>query len=216
MKIKGVIFDFNGTLFFDTHLHNQAWDIFLKKHSLGLNNKEKNQKIHGKNNEEILKNLFSDNLTKDEIVKLSIEKENIYQRLCLENEMVLAPESEEFINFLCLKNIPYTIATASDLYNLEFYFKHLDLGRYFELSKIVYSNGEIKSKPNPEIFLKAMEILRIEPNETLIFEDSTSGIKAAENSNAGKVIIIKSTDEEYKEWNYDIINSFAEVDKSLF
>ena len=32
MKIKGVVFDFNGTLFYDTHLHNQAWDIFLKKH----------------------------------------------------------------------------------------------------------------------------------------------------------------------------------------
>ncbi len=216
MKIKGVVFDFNGTLFFDTHLHNQAWDTFLKKHALRLDNEEKNQKIHGKNNEEILRNVFSDHLSIEEIKKLSIEKEDIYQSLCLENEMVLAPGAEEFINFLGLRNIPFTIATASDLYNLEFYFKYLDLGRYFELSKIVYSNGKIKSKPNPEIFLKAMEILQIEPRETLIFEDSTSGIKAAKNSNAGKIIIVKSTDEEYEEWNYDIIKSFEEVNTSLF
>ena len=47
MAIKGVIFDFNGTLFFDTHLHNQAWDIFLKKHSFVLTDEEKNLKIHG-------------------------------------------------------------------------------------------------------------------------------------------------------------------------
>ena len=216
MKIKGVVFDFNGTLFYDTHIHNQAWDSFLEKYSLELDNEGKNQKIHGKNNEEILRNLFSDNLSKNEIKKLSIEKEDIYQSLCLENEMVLAPGAEEFLSFLDSKNIPFTIATASDLYNLEFYFKYLDLGRYFNLSKIVYSNGKIKSKPNPEIFLTAMEILQIEPKETLIFEDSTSGIKAAENSDAGKIIIVNSTGEEYKQWNHDIVKSFEEVDKSLF
>ncbi|UBZ16127.1 HAD family hydrolase [Flagellimonas marinaquae] len=154
--------------------------------------------------------------TKESIKKLSIEKEDIYQNLCLENEMVLAPGAEAFIDFLSSKNIPFTIATASDLYNLEFYFKYLNLGKYFKLSNIVYSNGRVKSKPNPEIFLKAMEILQIEPIETLIFEDSTSGIKAAENSNAGKIIIVKSTNEDYKEWDYDIIKSFGEVDRSLF
>jgi len=33
MKIKGVIFDFNGTLFWDTDLHNKAWDAFLERHN---------------------------------------------------------------------------------------------------------------------------------------------------------------------------------------
>lgn len=41
MAIKGVIFDFNGTLFFDTHLHNRAWDIFLDRYSLMLQDVEK-------------------------------------------------------------------------------------------------------------------------------------------------------------------------------
>ena len=216
MKIKGVVFDFNGTLFYDTHLHNQAWDTFLEKHALRLGNKEKNQKIHGKNNAEILKNLFSDTLSTAEITKLSIEKEDIYQSLCLEHEMKLAPGAEDFMDFLLAKKIPFTIATASDLYNLEFYFKHLDLGRYFQLSRIVYSNGTIKSKPHPEIFLKAMDILDSTPEETLIFEDSTSGIQAAENSKAEKIIIVKSTDEDYNEWNHKVIQSFSEVDRSLF
>ncbi len=216
MKIKGVVFDFNGTLFYDTHLHNQAWDTFLEKHALRLGNEEKNQKIHGKNNAEILKNLFSDTLSSAEITKRSIEKEDIYQALCLQHEMKLAPGAEDFMDFLLAKKIPFTIATASDLYNLEFYFKYLDLGRYFQLSRIVYSNGTIKSKPHPEIFLKAMDILDSTPEETLIFEDSTSGIQAAENSNAGKIIIVKSTDEDYNEWDHEIIQSFSEVDRSLF
>lgn len=214
--IKGVIFDFNGTLFFDTHLHNQAWDIFLEKHALKLSDGEKDQKIHGKNNSEILSNLFSIELSPNEIKRLGIEKEDIYQSLCLDHEMALAPGAIDFIEYLAGKKIPYTIATASDLYNLEFYFKHLDLGRYFDLSKISYSNGKVKSKPNPGIFLRAMGVLGISPNSTLIFEDSPSGILAAENAKAKKIIVVNSTSGDYSHWPYQEIKDFSEVDKAVF
>ncbi|WP_437399035.1 HAD family hydrolase [Flagellimonas lutimaris] len=216
MAITGVIFDFNGTLFFDTHLHNQAWDIFLKKHSFALTDEEKNFKIHGKNNAEIMSNLFSKDLSKDDIKTLSIEKEDIYQSLCLKEKMELAPGVLDFLEYLDKNQIPFTIATASDLYNLQFYFEHLELKKYFDLDQIVYSNGKIKSKPHPEIFLKAMDVLNIDASETLIFEDSTSGILAAENSKAKKIIIVDSANNDYSKWNYDIITSFDEIDTAIF
>ncbi len=216
MEIKGVIFDFNGTLFFDTHLHNQAWDIFLKKHSFALTDKEKNFKIHGKNNAEIMSNLFSKDLSEDDIKTLSIEKEDIYQSLCLKEKMELAPGVLDLLEFLDKNKIAFTIATASDLYNLQFYFEHLELKKYFDLDQIVYSNGKIKSKPHPEIFLKAMDVLKIDANETLIFEDSTSGILAAENSRAKKIIIVDSAKNDYSKWNYEVITSFNEIDTSIF
>ena len=216
MAIKGVIFDFNGTLFFDTHLHNQAWDIFLKKHSFVLTDEEKNLKIHGKNNAEIMSNLFSKKLSKDEINTLSIEKEGIYQSLCLKEKMELAPGVLDLLKYLDKNHIPFTIATASDLYNLQFYFEHLELEKYFDLDRIVYSNGNIKSKPDPEIFFKAIDVLDIDAGETLIFEDSTSGILAAENSKAKKIIIVDSAKNDYSKWNYDVITSFDEVDTSIF
>ena len=216
MAIKGVIFDFNGTLFFDTHLHNQAWDIFLKKHSIALTDEEKNVKIHGKNNAEIMSNLFSKDLSEDDIKTLSIQKEDIYQSLCLKEKMELAPGVLDFLEYLDKNNIPFTIATASDLYNLQFYFEHLELKKYFDLDQIVYSNGKIKSKPHPEIFLKAMDVLNIDASETLIFEDSTSGILAAQNSRAKKIIIVDSANNDYSKWNYDVITSFKEIDTSIF
>lgn len=216
MAIKGVIFDFNGTLFFDTHLHNQAWNIFLKQHSFTLTDEEKNKRIHGKNNAAILSNLFSDALTTEDIKRLSIEKEDIYQSLCLKEDMKLASGSEDILEYLVGNEVPFTIATASDLYNLEFYFEHLNLNRYFDLSKIVYSNGKVKSKPNPEIFLKAMDILNINPDQTLIFEDSPAGIKAAESAKAKKIIIVKSTNDDYSKWNHQIIRSFSEIDRAIF
>ena len=216
MPVKGVIFDFNGTLFWDTPLHNDAWDIFLEKHEMYLSDSQKDQKIHGKNNNEILTSLFSKDLSSDEIKNLSIEKENIYQGLCLAKKIALAPGAIDFIEFLVEQRIPYTIATASDIYNLEFYFKHLELDRYFEKSLVVYSDGNVKSKPHPEIFHKAMSKLNLNANEVLIFEDSIAGIKAAENSNAQEIIIVNSNNDDYSKWNYQEIVDFSEVDRKLF
>ena len=216
MAVKGVIFDFNGTLFFDTQLHNQAWDIFLERYSLNLDDEEKDRKIHGKNNSDILTNIFNKKFTEGEIHDFIIEKESIYQSLCLQQEMELAPGSKELLEYLQSVNVPFTIATASDLFNVEFYFKHLNLGKYFDFAKVVYNDGTMKSKPDPEIFVRAMNVLNIKPEQALIFEDSSSGIGAAENSNAGKIIIVNSTNSDYSSYNHDVITSFSEVDRSIF
>lgn len=216
MAVKGVIFDFNGTLFFDTQLHNQAWDIFLERYSLNLDDEEKDLKIHGKNNADILTNIFNKEFSADETHNLIIEKESIYQSLCLQQEMELAPGSKELLDYLQSVNVPFTIATASDLFNVEFYFKHLNLGKYFDFGKVVYNDGTMKSKPDPEIFVRAMNVLNIKPEQALIFEDSSSGIGAAENSNAGKIIIVNSTNSDYSSYNHDVITSFSEVDRSIF
>lgn len=216
MKIKGVVFDFNGTLFWDTKLHNQAWDLFLAKNGIVLTNEEKNKKIHGKNNKDILTNIFFKPLSKSEIKQLTIEKENIYQKLCLQTNMELAPGAKEFLIFLRSSNIPYTIATASGIENVDFYFRHLALNDFFDRSKIVFNDGQIPSKPNPQIFQKAIKILEIQNDETLIFEDSIAGIMAAENANAGTIIIVDSNNDDYNKWDHQKIKNFNEVDRTMF
>ena len=216
MGIKGVVFDFNGTLFWDTDIHNKAWDIFLKKNNIKLSNEEKNEKIHGKNNKDILNTLFSNQLSEEEVDQLSEEKENTYQELCLQTDLQLAPGAKEFLNFLKNINIPFTIATASELNNVNFYFKHLGLNSFFERSKVIFNDGSIKSKPHPQIFQKAINIMGLMGSETLIFEDSISGITAAENAKAAKIIIVNSNDDDYSRWDYQQIKNFMAVDKNIF
>lgn len=211
MSIKGVIFDFNGTLYWDTALHNSAWDQFLEKNRIFLSDEEKDSRIHGKNNIDILKNLFARELSTVEIARMSIEKEDIYQSMCLKHKLGLAPGCITFFKFLKKNKIPYTIATAADLYNIDFYFEHLKLGAYFEKSKVVYSDGTIRSKPDPEIFLKALGILGLEARDVLIFEDSKAGIEAAENAGAGKIIIVNSNKSDYSTWDHQVISSFEEA-----
>lgn len=211
MTIKGVIFDFNGTLFFDTHLHNQAWDTFLERYGIELTDQEKFKKLHGKNNPAILRNLFGAELSLTEIEAFSKEKEIIYQTLCSADKMELAPGAIAFFKWLKKREIPFTIATSSDSFNVDFYFRELDLGRYFDHSKVVYSDGHTPSKPDPAQFLEAMEVLNTLPENTVIFEDSPSGIQAAENAHAGKIIIVDSAQLDLQKWDYPIISSFKNI-----
>ena len=216
LKFKGVIFDFNGTLFWDTKLHNKAWDLFLEKMGIHLTDQEKNTKIHGKNNQDIFNIVFPGKLPGEEIQKFISEKERIYQSLCLLQDMQLAPGAKEFLNFLITNKIPNTIATASGLENVDFYFEHLGLDSIFDRSKVIFNDGSLLSKPHPQIFQKAMSVLDIKKNETLVFEDSIAGIAAAENAGVGRIIIVDSNNDDYSRWNYQKIKSFLEVDKDMF
>ncbi|MFV0329723.1 MAG: HAD family hydrolase [Dysgonomonas sp.] len=217
MLFSGVIFDFNGTLFWDTKLHNKAWDIFLTKYNLHLSDEDKFLKMHGKNNKDIFLSIFDKPLSDDEIQSFILEKEGLYQELCLQTEMPLAPGASDFLDFLKENNIPFTIATASGKENLDFYFKHLPLTKWFDYDKVVYNNGKIKGKPDPQIYQIAMSVINKNPEDIIIFEDAIAGLQAARNAKAGKIIVVDSNDDDYTDWtNCQIIKSFDEVDRTQF
>lgn len=217
MLFSGVIFDFNGTLFWDTKLHNKAWDIFLTRHDLFLSDEDKFSKMHGKNNKDIFLSLFDEPLTDAQIQKYILEKEGLYQELCLQTDMPMAPGAEEFLDYLKDHHIPFTIATASGKENLDFYFEHLPLSQWFGYDKVVYNNGKIKGKPDPQIYQIAMSVIDKKPEEVIIFEDAVAGLQSARNANAGKIIVVDSNDDDYTDWaDCQIIKNFNEVDKSQF
>lgn len=216
MVYKGLVFDFNGTIVWDTPHHNRAFDIFLQKHGIVLTDEEKSVKIYGKTNPDIMRGVFDRTLTDDEVGVFSTEKETIYQQLIV-NELQFAPGAEDLFNHLKSKNIPFTIATSADIFNVDFYYREMQLDRWFDRSKVVYNDGTLRGKPAPDIFLRAAEKLQLSPSELIIFEDSKAGIKAAENAGAGKIYIVDSIqDQELKFFGHEMITHFNQVDLTLF
>ena len=213
--IKGAIFDFNGTLFWDTAFHDLAFDIFLEKHNIQLTGEEKRIKIHGQTNPDIMRSIFGVQLTEKEINDYSQDKELIYRQLCI-NDLKFAPGAEDLFDFLKANNIPFTIASSSGIENISFYFANMGLNRWFSLDKVVYNNGTFRGKPYPDGFLAAAKKLQVRPEECAIFEDSVAGIEAAENAGAGKIYIVNSYGENYSRFSYDIITDFGSVDRKLF
>jgi beta-phosphoglucomutase-like phosphatase (HAD superfamily) len=191
MKYKGIIFDFNGVLLLDTPWHNEAWnEMSLKIRGRSFTEDEMHHNVHGRTNKEILSYLFGKSITQEEASKDAETKEKLYQNIALSKgqEFNFSRGAIELLDMLVKHAIPHTIATSSSPMNLNFYIQHLDLKRWFNLNEIVFDNGDLPSKPAPDIYIKASEKIRLRPTECIVVEDSKSGILAALNAKAGKVI----------------------------
>lgn len=76
--MKGIIFDFNGTIFQDSYLHETAWIHMAKKYSKGtLIEHDILVNLHGRTDKETLNYFISDSLTNLEIDNLGFEKNHI-------------------------------------------------------------------------------------------------------------------------------------------
>ena len=96
--------------------------------------------------------------------------------------------------------------------------RRLELYKWFDKEHIIYNDGSMRGKPFPDLFLKALDMLGIEGKDAVVFEDSVSGIKAAEAAQVGKVVIVDSNSGDYKAWagKNPIIKRFSEFDWNWF
>lgn len=221
--MKGVIFDFNGTLYWDSQLHYDAWEEYSKMlRGTPFTYEEMRDKMFGHTNEDIIEYAIGKKPSKEMVEKYAKEKEAVYRKRCLidKENFKLASGAIEFLNFLKENNIPRTIATMSEWDNVEFYIKEFDLAQWFDLDKIVFSNGKIKGKPAPDIFLIAADKINLAPADCLVFEDAIAGINAAKAAGIGKIIAVDSIEPIEFYQNIDglsgIIKNFNEVDRNLF
>lgn len=221
--MKGIIFDFNGTLYWDSKLHYDAWKEFSAiLRGKAFTTEEMRDKMFGHTNADIIEYAIGRKPTKEMVEKYAKEKESLYRKRCLQDpeNFKLAPGAIEFLDYLKENNIPRTIATMSEWDNVEFYIKEFNLERWFDIDKIVYSDGTIPGKPAPDIFLIAAEKIGLSPKDCVVIEDAIAGINAAKNAGIGKIIAIDSLEPIEFYQNIDglsgIIKSFNEIDKSIF
>lgn len=221
--MKGIIFDFNGTLYWDSQLHYDAWKEYSKiLRGYEFSTEEMRDKMFGHTNEDIIEYAIGKKPSKEMVEKYSKEKESVYRKRCLLNpeDFKLAPGAIEFLDYLKEKNIPRTIATMSEWDNVEFYIKEFQLEKWFDLDKIVYSDGTIPGKPAPDIFLIASEKIGLKPSECIVIEDAIAGIKSAQSAGIGKIFAIASLEpiDFYKKINglEKIIRDFNEFDRTIF
>ena len=192
-ELDAILFDFNGVLLWDSHLHDMAWKQYSKElRGTPLSNEEMTHQVHGRTNKDILGYLTGRTIEGDELLNHINNKESIYKRLCLgrPEEFVLAPGAIQFLDYLKTTNKPFTIATASEITNLKFFFQHLNLGKWFDIDLVAYDDNTMQGKPAPDIYLKAAHKIGVDSSLCIVIEDSRSGIQSAVNAHAGKIIAL--------------------------
>lgn len=177
-KYKGIIFDLDGVICFTDKYHYQAWKNLAD--SLGIYfDEEINNRLRGVSRMESLEIILerSDKeYTSGEKQQLADRKNEEYVRLLAEmSPKYLSEEVKDTLDVLHSRG--YLLAIGSSSKNAKNILKRLGLGNYFD----AVSDGTniTKSKPDPEVFLKAAEYLHADPEECLVVEDAKAGIDAA-------------------------------------
>ena len=179
VKIKGLIFDLDGVLVFTDKFHYQAWKTMADE--LGVYFDETiNHRLRGVSRmdslEIILERYEGPDLSLREKEKLAEKKNEIYRTLL--ESMTPDDVTKEVRDTLTkLREKGYKLAIGSSSKNAKFILEKVELKDAFDA--ISDGNNITKSKPDPEVFLKAAEYLELPPKACMVVEDAEAGIEAA-------------------------------------
>jgi beta-phosphoglucomutase family hydrolase len=176
--IRAVIFDMDGVIVESEHIHIEAEQQTLLKHGVRISAEE----LHaytGTTAEFMFTELIKKYGLNTTFEKIFTEKEDILFRL-LEEETKPTKGVVKLLKKLKQKGIKLAIASSSHRNLIEYVLRRLDVGWLFDF--VVSAEDIAHSKPNPEIFLKSAQGLKIQPVECLVVEDAKLGIEAAKRA----------------------------------
>lgn len=186
-NIKGLIFDLDGVLLSTDHFHYLAWKKLSDR--LGIDFTEKdNERLRGVSRMESLEIILSlkPSVVLDEEQKIAVATEkNEHYREYLKTMTPADVSDEVRATLAALRAKGYTLAVGSSSKNTRFILERTQLTDCFDA--IADGNDITRSKPDPEVFLKAAEFVGLDPSVCAVIEDAEAGLEAA---NAAKMLAI--------------------------
>lgn len=191
--IKLLIFDLDGTIIDSEESNYKAYKNALAEVDVELSKEFfiKNC-FNGQHYKDFLP-LLMPNFSEEEIEKVHNRKQEIY--ISNMKNITVNPIIKDIImEFKNKKKL--ALATTAGAIAVQNVLKAIQLENVFDL--ILTGNDVKKKKPHPEVFMKCLEYFNIQPNQTVIFEDSDIGIEAANKTGAWIVKVEK--------WSNNTIN----------
>lgn len=177
MDYKAIIFDLDGVICFTDEYHYMAWKAMAD----GINvyfDRIINNRLRGVSRMESLEIIlekYDGTLTQAEKEALAQEKNELYKKYL--SQMSPADLSGEVRETLeKLRGLGLKLAIGSSSKNAPFILRQIGLGGYFDA--VSDGNNITRSKPDPEVFLKAAQMLCLQPADCLVVEDAVSGAAA--------------------------------------
>lgn len=178
MKYKAVIFDLDGVICSTDEYHYQAWKKMAD--SMGIYfDRTINNRLRGVSRMEsleiILEQYHGPALSEEKKVELATQKNDFYRESLHQlSPADLSSEVKDTLDALRAEGLKLAIGSSSK--NTRFILGQLGLGSYFDV--VSDGNNITHSKPDPEVFLKATEMLGFAPSDCLVVEDAVSGAQA--------------------------------------
>ena len=178
MKYKGIIFDLDGVICSTDEYHYLAWKALATRLGIPFD-RERNNLLRGVSRMESLEIIIKKaevTYTADEKTAFAEEKNALYRQLL--SNMSPADLTDEVRKTLhTLRNAGLKLAIGSSSKNTPFILERIGLSGFFDA--VADGNGITHSKPHPEVFLKAADMLGLESSACLVVEDAHAGVEAA-------------------------------------
>lgn len=184
--IKMIFFDMDGCLIDSEIVYVYAWLELFQELNIPIELDEI-MNWRGKNNRLINERINEFVGDMGETLNLrKIRDERFYVKL-YNNEVELKPYAKDILDYLDSKNIPYALVTSTIKEKASKVLTHFNL--YHRFKFIFFGDDVVDSKPNPEIYLKAVSQSGLNKHEILVFEDSRNGIEACNNAGLDVVYV---------------------------
>ena len=210
MHKKGIIFDLDGVICFTDRFHYLAWKTIANREGI-LFDEEINNRLRGisrMGSLEIILEKADKQYSDQEKVQLCDEKNQLYRNYL--KEMSEKDLSEETLCTLKeLRARGYLLAIGSSSKNTALILEKVGLQTFFDA--VSDGNTITKTKPDPEVFLKAAEYLHLDPSDCTVIEDADSGILAAHAAGMKAVAVGTAADNNAGDWNIHNISELMTI-----
>ena len=178
MGFRGIILDLDGGIVSTDEQHYLGWQALADRLGIPFS-REVNSRFRGVSRMacmNILEELGGKHYTDSEKIAYADWKNEYYRKLLAQmSSDDLSQEVRSTLDALRARGLKLAVGSSSK--NAKFILQRIGLSDYFD----AVSDGTniSRSKPDPEVFLKAAEYLRLTPSDCLVVEDAVSGVEAA-------------------------------------
>jgi beta-phosphoglucomutase len=187
----GLVFDMDGVLIDSEPLHKRAKELAFGEFGIVLSESVYDS-YKGRPDATMLPEILSARgWSTEKIQELSRRKRQIYEEI--EHELQAVDGAVDFVRWAA-SHYRIALATSATARNREATFRLLGIGDLFHA--VVDASGHQRPKPDPEVFLIALDKLQLKADECWIIEDSLNGLRAAKAAGCFAVGITTTFDRE--------------------
>ena len=184
--LKAVIFDVDGTLLDTERIYMRAWKDAAAELGYEITDEllRKTRAINVKDAARIFETEIGNGFSYEKTRTIRVR---IAEEIIKRESPILKPGVTELLTFLKEKGIRLSVASSTHLKGTK---EHLSESGILEPFEVVVGGDMVtRGKPNPDIFLKAAELLGLAPEECIVVEDSPAGIRAAFSAGMKAVLV---------------------------
>lgn len=208
--MKGIIFDLDGVIVHTDHYHYLAWKKMCDLYGFVFD-EEINQHLRGISRMDSLEIILSYNNVEyslKEKLKMT-ELKNEYYLMYLRDLNQKNVDDEVLDTLRVLKNRGYKIAIGSSSRNAKMILKNIGLLDFFDA--ISDGTNITKTKPDPEVFIKASELLGLDASDCYVVEDAIAGLKAARSGGMISIGIYDAYQCEFADYSAQSFKTLLEI-----